>query len=307
MGDDGRVTGASYAWRADQTDAERVDAMRRWLPDDGTIAPAHSIPGPDDCRRCHLPTAGGVLGVNTRQLNRPVPGGFENQLVGWSRLGLLDRPVAAAAAAALPALPPADSPGLVPRDAARAYLDVNCAFCHRPGGAVADFDASWDASPDGRHLVGAPARINLGVDRARLIAPNDPWRSIILARMATREPTQMPPLGRDEVDRRGVELVRAWVAALPGPEVTSPPTIRPAGGDYPAPVLVTIAHDDPSAEVRYTLDGHPPGPNSALYVAPLTLEGAAIVRARAFRPGQTRSITVQETFIIPTRESRTAP
>ena len=134
----GGVYGVSYKWRPDQTDAERVDQGHRALvsggPQTGKPAAYHYYPGPDDCRKCHLPVAGGVLGVTTRQLNCADADSTENQLVKWSRLGLFNRPISAADLPGLPRLPPLDEAGLSVQDRARAFLDANCAYCHRPGG-----------------------------------------------------------------------------------------------------------------------------------------------------------------------------
>jgi hypothetical protein len=296
------VYGVSYQWRPDQTDAERIDRGHREAvgcgPVSGPEAAYHYFPGPDDCRKCHIPAASGVLGVNTRQLNRSGPRGEDNQLLAWSRLGLLDAPVSAEDVPRLPKLPRTDEPALTPEARARAFLDANCGYCHRPGGAAADFDARWETPLRQQALIDSPARINLGIDRARQVAPNDPWRSMVLVRLSTLEPTKMPPLAHERVDRGGVGILRAWVASLPGPPVVAPPAIEPQGGDYKEPVRVMLSHPDPAAEVRYTLDGSPPGPSSPLYEGPLRLTASATVRGRAFRPGHTRSIVVQDTFII---------
>jgi len=189
-------------------------------------------------------------------------------------------------------------PVLPLEDRARSYLDANCAYCHRPGGVVADFDGRYSTPLDGQGLVNAPARINFGLDRARMIAPNDPWRSVVLARMMTLEQTRMPPLGHEVSDRRAIEMLTAWVHSLPGPPVVAPPEVSPKGGDFPTPVRVELRHSDPAAQVRYTLDGSAPAAKSAVYRGPLELKASATVRARAFRAGHTPSVTVQETFII---------
>jgi hypothetical protein len=298
----GGVYGVSYKWRPDQADAERIDHGHREMigarPASGAQAAYHYFPGPDDCRKCHLPTAGGVLGVNTRQLNRTGLGAEANYLVAWSRLGLLDPPVCEEELPQLPKLPRIDQAGVTPEDRARAFLDANCGYCHRPGGAAADFDARWETPLARQAMIDAPARINLGIDRARQIAPNDPWRSIVLVRLNTLEQTKMPPLAHEQTDRRGVEILRKWIASLPGPPVVAPPALEPKGGDYKEPIWVRITHPNTAAEVRYTLDGTPPGPSSLVYRGPLQLSNSATVRARAFRPGHTRSIVVQDTFII---------
>jgi hypothetical protein len=141
-------------------------------------------------------------------------------------------------------------------------------------------------------------RINLGIDSARAIAPNDPWRSAVLTRMLTSDPTRMPPLAHETLDRAGADLVRSWIASLPGPPVLPPPIIRPGSGDYRTPIRVFLEHPDRDATIRYTLDGSPPGKASPAYARPFEVRRSTTVRARAFRPGWTRGVVVEETLVF---------
>jgi uncharacterized repeat protein (TIGR03806 family) len=289
----GQVRGASYRWRPDGSDAELVR--------EPTKAGGWYYPGPDDCRKCHTPSAGGVLGVNTRQTNRDYAypsGTTDNQLRTWAHLGLFADPPDEASISNLPRLARADDCDRSVEDRARSYLDANCGYCHRPGGAVADFDGRYATPLDRQALIDAPARINFGLDHAKVVAPNDPWRSVLLVRMTTLEQTKMPPLGHEAIDRHGIELLTEWIKSLPGPAVVAPPEIVPKGGDFAKPVRVEIRHPDPAAVIRYTLDGRPPTAKSPVYAGPLELKTPATVRARAFKDGATPSITVQETFIV---------
>ena len=172
------------------------------------------------------------------------------------------------------------------------------AQCHRPGGVVADFDARYDTPLTAQRLIGAPARINLAVDGARLIAPNDRWRSILLARVNTLEPVKMPPLAHEVIDQEAVRLLEAWITSLGGPPVAVPPTIQPRGGDFRGPVRVTLTSTDPDAVIRYTLDGAAPGKSSPVYSGPFEVSRSTTVRARAYKTGFTRSIIFQETFVL---------
>src|SRR4051812_38764485 len=93
--ENGGVYGLSYRWRDDRSDADLVEAGLHEpiaiKTASGTRVRNWYFPGRDDCKQCHTPQAGGVLGVNTRQVNRegPSPSGHaENQLKTWSRLGL---------------------------------------------------------------------------------------------------------------------------------------------------------------------------------------------------------------------------
>ncbi len=289
----GGVYGASYRWRPDGSDADLVrEARAESIPMEsaaGERSRRWSFPGPNDCRQCHTPASGGVLGVSARQLDRPR---------AWNQLGLFEPAMSEETIARLPRLARADDLSRSIEDRARSYLDVNCAQCHRPGGVPADFDARYTTSLAEQKLIGSPVRINLGIDSARAIAPNDPWRSAVLTRMLTSDPTKMPPLAHEMVDRAGADLMRSWIASLPGPPVLSPPTIRPRGSDSRAPVRVILEHPDRDATIRYTLDGSPPGRSSPAYEGPFDVRRSTTVRARAFRPGWTRSIVVQETWIL---------
>lgn len=57
----------------------------------------------------------------------------------------------------------------------------------------------------------------------------------------------------------------AYVGLMEPPAFTHPP------GHYTEPVTLGILHDDPDAEIRYTLDGSLPGPGSAVFDQPLVL------------------------------------
>ena len=297
----GMVHGVGYKWRADQSDADLV-ADGRTLPLATAGEPRNwHYPGPADCRQCHNAASGGVLGVNTRQLNREMTGlgrGSENQLLAWGRLGMFQAPVKAGDVPRLARLAGIDDSARGLEDRARSYLDANCASCHRPGGAATDLDARYDTPLPSQGLVGAPSRINLGVDGARLIAPNDPSRSTVLARLETLEPVKMPPLTHEAIDRRAVELLHEWVGSLPGRPAVGPPVVTPSGGEYRRAVRVEIRHEDPATVIRYTLDGSAPGGSSPAYSGPFEVGRSTTVRARAYRFNHTRSVAAQETFVV---------
>jgi hypothetical protein len=159
------------------------------------------------------------------------------------------------------------------------------------------FDARYDTPLARQNLINGPVLIDEGVDGARLIAPNDIWRSIMLLRINTLEAIKMPPLAHNEPDPGAVALLRQWIESLPGPPVLAPPVISPHGGNYPQPVEVTL-QSDPAANIHYTLDGTVPTASDPLYRGPIKLTGPTVVRAKSFKPGFTRSITAQEIFVV---------
>ena len=135
------------------------------------------------------------------------------------------------------------------------------------------------------------------VRHPRTVAPNDPWRSLLLMRVSATNAIKMPPLAHNVLDAQSVALLKQWIESLPGPEVVAPPTISPRGGNFAQPATVTL-QGEPGAEIRYTLDGSAPTTADLLYEKPVHLTNPTVLRAKAFKPGRTRSITVQEVFII---------
>jgi uncharacterized repeat protein (TIGR03806 family) len=292
---DGSVYGATYKWRPDNSDA---DLLATNLTEDiliqtatGTRTQTWYYPSREDCRTCHTEAAGGVLGVKTRQFNRDL-------VRAWNGLGLFDPSPTAAVLASDDFLARPNDSSRSLEDRARSYLDVNCANCHRPRGTVAYFDARYDTPLEKQGLIDGPVLINEGIDHARIIAPNDIWRSILYLRADSVEGFKMPPLAHQTVDVAGMALLRQWIESLGGPRVLAPPNFSLPAGNYPNAIDVKLTQPEPGAEIRYTLDGSIPGTTDPLYQRPIHLGNSATVRARAFKNGCTRSITAQQTFIV---------
>jgi uncharacterized repeat protein (TIGR03806 family) len=301
----GGVYGVTYKWRADNSDAELLSTnlAETFLVKtaSGTRTQTWYYPSQQDCRTCHTDKAGYVLGVKTRQINRPLRGAkgvVENQLQTWNRLGLFDREVDESELAHYTRLAEPDDFTRSVEDRARSYLDANCAQCHRPGGTVAYFDARYDTPLLRQNLIDGPVLIDQGIDKARIIAPNDIWRSIVLMRVNTLEAMKMPPLAHEALDEGGVTLLREWIESLLGPKVLAPPNFSPPAGKYDGTVAVTLFHPEPGVTIRYTLDGSVPTTADPIYQGPIKLEEPTTVRAKAFKAGFTRSITAQGTFIL---------
>jgi uncharacterized repeat protein (TIGR03806 family) len=303
---EGGVYGVVYKWRPDGSDADlltgsETEVMPIRGPSGEERRQTWYYPSRQDCLTCHTAKAGGVLGVKTRQLNRAF--GYEsgigdNELRTWNHLGLFDPSIRDNEIAGYAALAGPNESSRSLEDRARSYLDANCAQCHRPGGTVANFDARYDTSLADQALVDGPVLIDQGIDRPRVISPHDIWRSIAYMRVNTVGEIQMPPLARETVDENGVRLLGEWINSLPGRAVLTPPTISPQGGTYRGSVAVTLTADEPGAEIRYTLDGTVPGISDSRYERPIRLGKPAVLRARAFKDGFTRSIAAQQVFIV---------
>jgi uncharacterized repeat protein (TIGR03806 family) len=293
--ENGSVYGATYKWRTDNSDADLLTTNLTEQIDIQTTKGLRTqtwyYPSREDCRICHTDRAGGILGLKTRQFNRKI-------ISEWDHAGLFDSSPTEADFASSNFLAGLDDTNRSLEDRARSFLDVNCANCHRPGGTVAYFDARFDTPLKQQGLIDGPVLINEGVDHARIVAPNDIWRSILYMRANTVEPIKMPPLAHQTVDRAGMALLRRWIESLAGRPVLAPPNFSLTAGNYPKPIDVTLTAGDPAAEIRYTVDGSIPGSGDLLYQQPLHLANSTTVRAKAFKNGFTRSITAQETFIV---------
>ena len=302
----GGVYGVVYKWRPDNSDADLLSTSQ--TEDIATKTAAGEIrhqtwyyPSRQDCLACHNSHTSGVLGVKARQMNRAFtyPSGVtDNELRAWNHLGLFSPALHGADLANLPTLAAADDASRSLQDRARSYLDANCSQCHRPGGTVAYFDARYETPLERQELIDGPVLIDQGIDKPRVISPHDIWRSIAFMRVNTVDDIKMPPIARETIDRKGVKLLQDWITSLPGRPVLDPPDMSPAGGTFAGPLEITMTEREPGADIRYTLDGSVPGPSDLRFEKPIKLTGPAVVRARAYKDGFTRSITTQEVFIV---------
>lgn len=300
----GGVYGVTYKWRADNSDADLLDTN---LTEPIAVQTASGVrtqmwyyPSRQDCLSCHTANAGLVLGVKSRQLNREFtyPSGVsDNELRTWSHIGLFGANLDEARLKNIPTLAAASDMTRSLEDRARSYLDANCAQCHRPTGTVAYFDARYNTPLAEQRLIDGQVLIDQRIDGSRVIAPHDPWRSILYMRANTTEAFKMPPVARNTIDKQGMKLLRQWIESLPGQPVLPPPDISPIGGNYDKPVKVVIK-GEAGATIRYTLDGTVPTASDLPYEGPIELSGSTILRAKAFKPGCKKSITSQQIFII---------
>lgn len=99
---------------------------------------------------------------------------------------------------------------------ARSYLHANCAQCHvQAGGGNSQISLAFSKSlRDMKMLDLEPLHHRFDIPDARLVAPGDPARSVLLHRMATRGRGKMPQLATSLVDRQAVELIREWIRRM---------------------------------------------------------------------------------------------
>jgi uncharacterized repeat protein (TIGR03806 family) len=300
----GGVYGVTYQWRPDGSDADLLTAAKtEEIPitaADGSVQrQTWYYPSPKDCLTCHTANAGLVLGVKARQLNRDFKyssGVIDNELRAWNHIGLFKQALNQQDLGKIPTLAAADDTSRSIEDRARSYLDANCSQCHRPGGTVASFDARFETPLDKQFLVDGPVLIDQAIDKPRVIAPHDIWRSMAHIRVSTNTDIRMPPLARETIDQKGVQLLGEWILSLPGRAVVPPPVVSPAGGSFDKPIEITLTDSEPGADIRYTLDGSVPGISDPRYEKPIKLDATTVLRTRAYKDGFTRSVTEQQVF-----------
>jgi len=214
--------GWTFRWNDQQSDADLVDA----LGDDvtfsvmdatGTRQQTWHFPSRAECLSCHTQAAGRILGVTARQMNRSFdyPLRTSNQLLTWNHIGLFTTDIGDATSyVAL-----ADPRGTGPLDdRARAYLDVNCANCHRPTGPTpVDLDLRHAVSSAAMRAFGVPAVVPVPGAPGLRITTGDANSSDLWLRIGRRDVYGMPPLGSSLVDSHAIELLGAWIDAGPPP------------------------------------------------------------------------------------------
>jgi uncharacterized repeat protein (TIGR03806 family) len=213
-----------YIWNDEQTEAYLEVAGKSipvsWTKEDGQlISISYSVPNMNQCKGCHL--RGDKIfpiGPTARQLNKKnmYARVEEHQLLYWQKAGILK---------GLPDL------NKVPRLAAyeneqealdlraRAWLEVNCAHCHRADGPAKTSGLHLLASEKDPHVLGigkAPVAAGKGSGgRLYGIVPGKPDESILQFRIESTHPgIMMPELGRQLTHIEGVELVRQWITEM---------------------------------------------------------------------------------------------
>jgi len=213
---DGLQWGAySYRWNDEQNDAELVPTrgedvvfnVKDSAAPGGTLGQKWRFFSRVECLRCHNPWDNYAMGFSHMQLDRVTPEAPGRQLDLFTRMGLTpDEPVL---------VDPTGTRGSI-QVRARSYLHVNCSVCHRfnGGGAVPTYLSIDTPLNESRLIRFKPVQGDFGLPDARVIAPGDPYRSVLLFRMTLSGRGHMPYLGGKMVDDRGVIVVRDWIASM---------------------------------------------------------------------------------------------
>lgn len=214
-----------YIWNDEQTEAYYdVAGMIKpveWVHTDGKKRSVnYVVPNKNQCKQCHELNGQIVpIGPTARSLNKEYdyPAGRKNQLEYWAAAGKLTRFPGLQNAPKNAVWNNAGSGSLASR--ARAYMDVNCGHCHRPGGQAATSGLFLNhAETDSTELgINKPpvAAGRAAADMQFSIHPGKPEKSILIYRLQSLDPgIMMPEMGRRTVDEEGVELLKEWIKSL---------------------------------------------------------------------------------------------
>ncbi|MXP47086.1 hypothetical protein GRI43_06750 [Altererythrobacter luteolus] len=199
-----------YRWNDEQSDAALALAGARVDVDAGDSGQiSYRIPNKNQCKECHgLQGAVVPIGPKARNLSHR----WLSDMAGRSRLDKLPDKHDA-----LPVWE--DRKGSDLNAAARAYLDVNCAHCHRPGATASNsgLDLRWEQDePFAFGVRKRPVAAGRGSGGHEFdIDPGHPERSILAYRMGSTAPgVAMPELGKSTVDEAGLAVIDQWIAEM---------------------------------------------------------------------------------------------
>ncbi|HQV04038.1 MULTISPECIES: SO2930 family diheme c-type cytochrome [unclassified Novosphingobium] len=199
-----------YQWNADQSDARLVLAGARLdarTPAGEAIS--YAIPNKNQCKECHA-LGGEVTPIGPKARNLSAA-----WLADFAKADKLDK-----VPKVTRRVPLWEDRDKVPvADAARGYLDANCAHCHNPQGAASNSGLflAWEVTD--RTMLGIGKRpVAAGRGSGGLefgIVPGKPEQSILYHRMASLEGgVSMPEVGRASLDRDGLAVVHRWIEGL---------------------------------------------------------------------------------------------
>ncbi len=212
----------NYIWNEEQTDAvlAESDGFDRLIDIHDPQAPGQRrqqrwhFASRSECILCHTTRAGSIHGFKPDQVNRNHNYGkvVDNQLRAMDHIGLFAEPLADT----WPQIANPHDPSATPEERARAYLHVNCAHCHRRGGGGSSAMELPIEIPLARtNMISArPTQGTFGIHGAQVVAPADPFRSVLYYRMSKLGRGRMPHFGSNVVDEAGLKVIRDWIASI---------------------------------------------------------------------------------------------
>jgi uncharacterized repeat protein (TIGR03806 family) len=199
-----------YRWNEAQSEAQLVlGGARLEAKTPAGEAISYAIPNKNQCKECHALNGELVpIGPKARNLSAA-------WLKAFKQAGHLDQVPKVTRRVPLWA----DRAKVPVADAARGWLDANCAHCHNPAGLASNSGLylNWEERDPARFgVMKRPVAAGRGSGHLEFdVVPGDPDASILVYRMESLEGgIAMPELGRSSRDAAGEAAVRAWIAGM---------------------------------------------------------------------------------------------
>ena len=218
--------GLTYRWNDAGTEAFLINSEEQRvinvkLANGSTISQTWDFPSRQQCMSCHNVVAGYSLGIKTRQINGlmtyPSTGITANQLETWNALGIFHEDIGHTAHH--PRSADIWNTNVSREMRVRSYWDSNCAFCHRPNGVEAVFDARGKVPLYEQMMINATVISHASPENGKVIIPQQPLQSVLWSRDNSVDADQMPPIAKNVVDQDYMNLLTDWIDELP----TQPP------------------------------------------------------------------------------------
>lgn len=234
---EGYSRGYSYRWNSEGTDADLVgpdgdEATFSLNSGDQTSQYRWRFHSRAECARCHNQWCSFVIGFTPSQLDREIT--FQSQSINQLQLFRhwnLFSPAVESPPELKRANPYAVDSGSL-EERARTYLDTNCAHCHRmSGGGSTNIELVREHLLDKTKAIAQrPLQGSFGLLNGEIIAPGDPYRSVLFYRLQKTGSGHMPHIGSVNVDDRGLQLIHDWIAQLPA-SASPPPSEQTAAAE----------------------------------------------------------------------------
>lgn len=211
-----------YIWNEAQTEAvfepigdattvSYIDAKGK------QVTAPYVIPNQNQCKGCHAQGSKLLpIGPAARHLNGDYKysEGKKNQLEYWAAKNMIDLPAGTKPANAIWANKSASI-----ESKARAYLDINCGFCHSKRGPANTSGLFLDIhnnNPTSLGINKTPVAAGRGSGGFQYdIVPGNPSKSILIYRMSSTDPgISMPEIGREQIHKEGVAVISEWIKGL---------------------------------------------------------------------------------------------
>ncbi len=211
----------SYIWNEDQSDAYLSlvggTIQTKFSDEEGNIRSVrYRAPNKNQCKECHQINAS-MTPIGPKARNMDLTLSYvdkpQNQLAKWHDLGWIDKDID------FMKMVNYSNPDENITDRARAYLEINCAHCHIPGGAADTTGLYLMLEETNKKSLGfykkpvaaGKASFNLKYS----IVPKKPNQSILLRRMESMDPgIMMPESGRALKHAEGVAVISEWINSL---------------------------------------------------------------------------------------------